>query len=96
MVSDLAKLAAFGKAQQNQSHLRHPSARMAQIGSAEAGRQGKSDTIRRAQVAGRVGFLAIRSRLADGGKGLFFKEFNASTAIHHRGRSELLACVASV
>ena len=40
-----------------------------------------SAAIRRAQVAGRVGILAIRSQPADGGKGISFKEFNDPTAI---------------
>jgi len=43
-----------------------------------------------------LGFLAIRSQLADGGKGAFFKEFNGPTAIPHLGGSGSLACVASV
>jgi len=32
-----------------------------------------------------LGFLAIRSQPADGGKGTFFKEFNGPTAIRHLG-----------
>jgi len=42
-----------------------------------------------------LGFLAIRSEPADGGKGIFFKEFNASTAIRCLG-ADSLAHVASV
>jgi hypothetical protein len=38
-----------------------------------------------------LGFLAIRSQRADGGKGVFFKKFNASTAIRHLGGSDSVA-----
>jgi hypothetical protein len=37
-----------------------------------------------------LGFLAIRSRRADGGKSIFAKEFNAPTAIHRWGSIRLL------
>jgi hypothetical protein len=52
MVSEITTLAIFRKTQRNQCHLCHPLARLAQVGLREAGRQGKSNTIRRAQVAG--------------------------------------------
>jgi hypothetical protein len=41
-------------------------------------------------------FLAIRSQPADGGKSLFFKEFNDRIAIRDLGRSDSVASVALV
>jgi hypothetical protein len=38
-----------------------------------------------------LGILAIRSQPADGGQGIFFKEFNDPSAIRHLGRSDSLA-----
>ena len=41
IVSEVTKLAVFGKTQRNQGHLRHPSDHSTQFGATGAGRQGK-------------------------------------------------------